>query len=187
MGRIKLCTVLLVVGISVLGAQDRDIRKHPGFIDLSNIKIPGYSSETTDISLGPALLALAGNMDNGDKELADALKNLFSIQVKSFNFREGDAGWIRSIVKKLDKKVKNENWQSLVNVKSGDEIANISLKFEDGKMAGLFIMSLDDEEVTFVNMVGTINLSDIGKITSEFSESSSALDSLQELSKKEEK
>jgi hypothetical protein len=176
--------IMLIFGAAAVTAQEQDISKHPGFIDLSEIKIPGYSAKITDISLGPALLKVAADLEEGGgEELGKTLESLKSIQVKGFEYRKEDAERIRDLVKKFDKKIKSENWESLINIRSGEDIVNISLKYDKGKMAGLFLMAIDSGEVQFVNMVGSLSLAEIMKVTSQLSEESGALDSLKALSK----
>ncbi len=174
----KMMFLILMMGVIPLFSQDIDISKLPGYIDLSEIKVPGQSDDVTEISLGPALLNLASQFENGDKELSEALRGLVSIQVKNFVIDENESKKIIPIIKKYEMKMKKENWQNLVSVKKAEDIANISVKTMDGKVQGLFIMTFEpNHEVNFVNIVGDIDFDHIAKIASEFNDSP-AMDSL---------
>ena len=166
---------------STLLAQEIDIKKQPGYVDLSKIKIPGKAGKVTEISLGPALLKLAaGISENSDKKLSKTLSGIFSIQVKSFEVDSVEAKKIRPIIAEIEKKLERERWEELVRVKEEDELTIISIKHDKGKVVGLMVMSLQPgDEASFVNIVGNIDLKNIGKIGMGLNES--ALDSLQKV------
>ena len=164
---------------STLWAQEIGIKKQPGYVDLSKIEIPGNAGKVTEISLGPALLRLAaGISENSDKTLSKSLSGIFSIQVKSFEVDSKEAKKIRPIMAEIEKKLNRENWESLVRVKEEDELTIISIKHEKNKVVGLLVMSLKPgDEASFVNIVGNIDLKNIGKLGMGLN--NSALDSLQ--------
>jgi hypothetical protein len=165
-------------------AQDSELSRHPGFIDLSEIEVPDDDRKVTEISLGAPLLKLALSVnDNGDEDLDEAISGLFSIQVKSFEIHEDETKKYRSIIDKIEKKLQKENWQSLVRVKEGDEASHISIKHDKNKAVGLLIMTIDPEdEGTFVNIVGGINLKHLNNLNLGIDE-----DTLEELEKEIEK
>lgn len=171
--------LLILVFSSGVQAQDVDLKKHPGYIDLDDIEIPEGAVDITDIDLGPALLALARlGRAEADKDLEEGLAGILSIRVKSFEIGRGEVREIRPIMERIEKKLRDEKWVSLVRIKSRDEMSNISMKFENDKVVGFLLMSLDsDDEVSFVNIFGSnidINsIKDIGMGVSD-----SALDSL---------
>ncbi len=171
----------------VLKAQDPDIKKMPGFVNLEEIQIPGNAGEVTEISLGPPLLRIARTTGaNGDKHLSKTLEGLFSIQVKSFDVDSFQAVQVRPIMDKIEKQLAKEKWERLVRVKKAHEMTNVSIKYDKGKAVGLMIMSLNPgNEASFVNIVGNINLSELGEL-SDFGVHVSPLDSLEELSDEDE-
>ena len=170
----------------VLKAQDPDIKKMPGFVNLEEIQIPGNAGEVTEISLGPPLLRIARTAHNGDKHLSETLEGLFSIQVKSFDVDSFQAVQVRPIMDKIEKQLAKEKWERLVRVKKANEMTNVSIKYDKGKAVGLMIMSLDPgSEASFVNIVGNIDLSKLGEL-SDFGVDASPLDSLEGLSNEDE-
>ena len=178
--RLFVASLLLLVFCVGVQAQDIDLEKHPGYVNLEEIKIPEKSGKITDISLGPALLKIAQwARDDEDENLKKGLSGIFSIRVKSFEIGYDEAKKIRPIMDKIEEKLIREKWERLVRVKEEDELTNISIKFDDkGKAVGFLLMSLDPgNEVSFVNIIGgDISLKNIRNIGMGLSDS--ALDSL---------
>jgi len=139
-------------------AQKYDIKKHPGYVDLDKIRIPDTVEESTDLDLGPLLLGLMSLGGDEDEELSEGLAGILSIRVKSYEIgweEDVDMDDIMRDVKRLDKKLKNDEWVPIIRSKSRDSMTNVSMKMDNGKMVGFFLMSVDpDDGVTFMNIVG---------------------------------
>lgn len=176
--RILVSLALLCVFSAVVFAQDTDVKKRPGYIDLSEIEIPVDADEVTEISLGPPLLNIARSIhSNGDEELNETLEGIFSIQVKSFIVNEEQAKKMRPIIKKIENKIYSDNWIRLVQVKSKDELTIVAMKYDKKMVCGLFVMSIKPgDESTFVNIVGNVDFNKLGDLN--LGNYSSALDSL---------
>ncbi len=156
--------VLILILFTHIQAQDIDLKKQPGYIDLTQIQIPQYAGKITNITLGPSLLSIAKQNVNGDEELSKMLSGIFSIQVKSFEIDSMIEHEIRPKIKEIEDKLNKEDWQNLIQVIDNDEYTNVSLKYDKEKLVGLLVMSLEDDEVSFVNIVGTINLEQLGNL-----------------------
>ena len=163
-----------ILMISLLAQAQSNVSKHPGYIDLSSIKIPADVEDVVEVNLGPALLGMIGG---GDSELED----LMSINVKTFDITESDMDELKSEMQRIEKKLEKENWVNLVRVKSRDEVVNVSMKFEEGskKSMGLLVMSLEPGvEAAFVNIVGSIPLDKLEDFDIDMDDA--ALDSLKD-------
>jgi len=170
-----ICILLLLAFVAVpLSAQERSIKSHPGYIDLDDIRIPHDAEDVTEIDLGQGLLSLM-NLFGGDEddEEIDELTKLFSIKVKTFSlYEDGDIRRMRKTMEKKEKELGKKNWEMLVRTKNRDEISVISIKTEKRKTVGLFIMSLDvSGSVSFVNIVGGLNLATVAQLGVELSDS----------------
>jgi len=177
-------TMLIVCAAGTLSAKNTNIEKHPGYVNLEDIEIPSNAEDVTDINIGPGLLGMfAGMAEEEDKELGDVIEDFMSIRVKSFEIDSSMTESIRATMDKIEKKLKKEKWQSLVRVKSSDELTNVSIKYDKkNRMQGLMVMTIeDDDEVTFVNLVGHVNLAKLGQLGVDLN--GAALDSLKELQK----
>ncbi len=178
---------LVVAGILAAAvAQDEDLKKYPGYVDLSDIVIAKDAGEVTEVFLGPAVLKLAAKMEgNGDEDLSDALEGMKGIQVKSFSIDETAAEELRPIMDGIEENLRKQGWERLVLVKSEDERVVVSVKPEGDNLVGLLVMALEPgSEAAFVNVIGTINLETIGNLGVDLDES--VLDSLKEHMEKDE-
>ncbi len=149
-------------------AQDMDVKKLPGYIDLEQIPIPNNAGRVTNITLGPPLLQIATRTMNGDDELTETLSGIFSIRVKTFEIDREMTQEIRPKLAAIEEQLNKEDWQKMVEVKDRDDYTIISMKYDKGQAAGLLIMSLNDDEASFINIVGKIDIDKIGRLGSEF-------------------
>ncbi len=176
-GRVVCLTILLATAVVAYAADD-DLKKHPGYVDIEKFKIPDYAEEITEVDLGPELLqSLVSAEIEGQEDLTALLRGLTSIRVRSFDVKPEDAERIRSDMEKFEKDLQKDQWTRIIRSKEADELTNISIKFKDGNMLGLIVMTVEPDEVAFVNIVGSINLGQMlaGLGGMDFS----ALDSLQ--------
>ncbi|MCD6117658.1 DUF4252 domain-containing protein [bacterium] len=156
MKRTVFLTGLLSVIFIVTGlfAQDTDITRLPGYINLEKIKIPKSASEITDISIGPGLLKLLSGTSS-DSSMKKGISGIMSIRVKSFEIDDSEAGKLLKQLQEIIRKVEKDKWESIVKVKSKDEFTNISVKMNSGKPVGLLILSYEaGDKVTLVNVCG---------------------------------
>lgn len=141
-------------------AKDKNIKRHPGYIDLERIEIPAGAREVQDIDLTPALMqAAAGAEADGGGAMSKLLSRLAAIRVKSFSADKAHTERIRGHIERLDKRMRAENWQRLVYVKDGDETVSVNVKPGTDGFAGLLIIAFEPgDQATFVNIVGDLNL-----------------------------
>ena len=160
-----LLILVSLIFTTAAAAQDIDITKLPGYIDLDDIKIPEKAGRVTEIDLGPGLLSLLSAFSDDedmDDDLKDNLPGLLSIRLKSFDIELEELSRFRSLITKYEKKLEKNKWQRLVRTRNEDDMSIISIKVEGKKTVGLFIMSLEaGESITFANMVGHVNLNQL--------------------------
>lgn len=181
---------LTAVGIILVGctwdvqAGDARIEDHPGYIDLEGIEMPDVCESVTDISLGPNLLRLVSKSKDGDGE--DGSENLLLIRVKSFESDSFDVAKLEPVIERIEEKLKKEKWERIVHVVEGDERTTVSIKYDDERILGLLVMAIEpDNEITFVNIVGSFDFEDLGNFNLDLNDfdidlGESALDSLHE-------
>jgi len=147
-----LTVVSLSLSVTIVSAADDN---PPGWIDLDRIMVPPEAAEVTEINLDPAMLGLV-NLD-GDESTND----IFSIRVKSFSIDSLDFEMHKRELEQIDSQLDGGNWNQVIKVVDPDEFTIISFCVVDENPAGMLILSLDREEVTLINMLGTIDLSNL--------------------------
>jgi hypothetical protein len=172
--------LLFLVPFVAAEAQETDLKQYSGYVNLEEIKIPEKAGEVTEITLGPALLKLAAKTsEEGDENLTKALGGILGIQVKTFEIDSAEAESIQPIMDKIEANLNRDGWERLIQVKGKNERTVVSIKYDNDKTAGLFIMSVEPgDEASFVNIVGSIDLNTIGNLGIDLDDST--LDSLKD-------
>lgn len=137
-------------------AQEFDLEKHPGYIDLEKIKIPDKAGRITDISLGPAFVKFVKWASGEDaEEDSRHFSGIISVRIKAFEVDDEDTHTIRNIMSELSKTMESKEWENMVLVKNEDERFEVRVKFDEKRAIGLFMMAHEPgDEAAFVNIVG---------------------------------
>jgi len=169
--------LMLLAPLSAVCADDDDIKNHPGYIDLDDIKVPQTSQSMTMIDLGPEILGLFTKSDREDGD--EKSSSIISIHVRSYESDSIDVEELQPVIERIQKKLKKEDWKQLIYSKEGDEQTTVSIKYGGDRILGLFVMAIDPaDEVTFVNVIGDFKLSDLDDFDIDLDEDT--LDSLRQ-------
>ena len=153
MKRVIPMVVALLICVTVQ-AQEIEIEKLAGYVDLEAIEIPVDAKSVTDITLGPALLRIAESFCSDEDEEIESF-GISSVRVKAFDLYRADVGKVRRAMEKIADELKTDDWESLVTVTSEEEFVRIAIKFNENKPVGLMILAFDeDEDAAFVNVAG---------------------------------
>ena len=171
MKMLKYCFILTLTLIPLcLFGQDDELEKTPGFVDLDQVFDFRTDSATTEIEIKNPLLSLVAEASEAeDPELAKLLSFLKFIKVYSFPTTPEQFDSIKERIDGADKKMVDRKWERFVRVRQKGELTNIYMKLVGKKVVGLTILAVDKEETVFVNIVGTIDMSSIGKLGQKFS------------------
>ena len=145
-------------------------KKNPGYVDLSGIDKFKDSEETVEVFITKPLLSLvASATSEEDPALFNLLKNLALIRVDQFALKETDTKKVQDVISNLSQKLETDKWSRVVRVKESKERVEIFIKETNGKVAGILIMSVDDnKKAVFVNIVGNIDMQQLGKLSKKF-------------------
>ncbi|MBC8183658.1 DUF4252 domain-containing protein [candidate division KSB1 bacterium] len=163
--------LLFVLVLPFSASAQENYSKYQGYVDLSDIEEFKDSDETVEIFITKPLLSLvaAATSSGEDPSFSNLLKNLALIRVETFNVKEKETTKVKKIIQKVSKKLTKEKWSRIVRVKEKDERVEIFIKPDGEKIAGLLIMSLKpDKEAVFVNIVGNIDMEQLGKLSRKF-------------------
>jgi hypothetical protein len=159
-------TILLVPVVSAAGQNPR--LKMP---DLSNLA--ARSSNTVDISLDGALLALASKFldgrDKDERNVKELLAAVKGIYVKTFEF-DRDGSYSPSDLEAVRQQLAAPGWSRLIGIGSrrDQEQVDVYMWMDGDKPGGLAILATEPRELTIVNIVGTIDLEKLRALEGQF-------------------
>ena len=136
-------------------------------------KLSAKAKETVEVNMEGPMLRWAAKFLNAEdpeeKQAARLVANLKGIYVRSFEFsKEGE--YSAADVESLRAQVRGPAWTRVVGVRSetdGDNV-DVFFKLEDNKMAGIVVISAEPTELTFVNIVGPLDVDQLAELGGEF-------------------
>lgn len=141
----------------------------PGFVDLEFINIPDDADEIQDIDLGPVLKDVVRDAKaNDDLEIAELLSMVTNLRMRAYSLDKYTTDEAREYKDVVAKRLKADDWNTLMKFKDGDELVTISTKYHDDNMVGLTVVVFEpEEEVLFINVVGDLDLGKLMRLASE--------------------
>jgi uncharacterized protein DUF4252 len=136
-------------------------------------KLSAKAKETVEVNMEGPMLRWAAKFlnaeDPDEKQAAKIVANLKGIYVRSFEFsKEGE--YSAADVESLRSQVRTPGWTRVVGVRSetnGDNV-DVFFKLEEDKMAGIVVISAEPKELTFVSIVGPIDVDQLADLGGEF-------------------
>ena len=164
----KIIFVLCFIPILLFGQDDYE--KLPGYVDLSELEGLKDADETVEVFITKPLLSMVASMSSSeDSSLSNLLGNLALIRVEKFSLSEKKMEKVKNFIDRVSKKLNKEKWSRIVRVKEANERVEIFLKNQGKHVAGLLIMALEEnKEAVFINIVGRINMEQLGKLSKKF-------------------
>lgn len=165
-------TALAILASPAMSDNDRKLKKHPGYVDFSAAEM--FEDEAkVEVYLREPLLKLASKfMKEEDPELYGILSKLMLVRVQVFDINRAQVTKAQEITDKTSKDLDSKGWERIVRVREEDEHVDVYLRPSDDfeKVLGIAVMvvSADDDEAVFVNIVGEINPEDIGRLGEHF-------------------
>ncbi len=153
---------LLTLPVSAL-AQGPELR----IPDLSHLK--SKAVETVDVSIGPMLLNFASRLmpedDADSRQAKELLTRIDRITVRSYEFSDDNA-YSKADVESVLKQLAGPQWTPIVQVhKQGDrEDTDIYVCIENDRATGFAVIAREARELTIVNVVGSIELQQLGQL-----------------------
>jgi hypothetical protein len=152
----------------------------PAFARAQDVKIPvdveklsAKAKESVEVSMDGPMLRWASKFlsadDPEEAECAKLVANLQGIYVRSFEFDREDA-YAAADVEALRAQVHSPGWNRVVGVRSlahGDNV-DVFFRLENDKMAGIVIIDAEPKELTFVNIVGPIEVDQLAALGGQF-------------------
>jgi hypothetical protein len=129
------------------------------------------ASESVDITLDASTLQLAGRFLSAEKsddpKLKETVGKLKGIQVRTFQFSSLGA-YSQSDLQPVREQLKSPGWMRILAAQEKDEGAEIYLRTEQGKPAGIAILAWEPKELAVVHLDGPVSLEDLAGLGGKF-------------------
>jgi len=163
----KIAGLLGLLALTV-GVRAQDIKIPPDVEKLS-----AKAKETVEVTMDGPMLRWASKFlsseDPEEKKCAQLVANLRGIYVRSFEF-DDEGAYTPAAVEALRSQLRGPGWSRVVGVRSehdGDNV-DVFFKLENDKMAGIVIIAAEPKELTFVNIVGPLEVDQLADLGGEF-------------------
>ena len=148
-------------------AQEDALKDFPGYVDFGELS-GVFGEPTVQISVGESLLGLVSSLSaSEDPEAAELFRRLNGVRVNVFE-TESMADGAVDLVKDVSANLSSRGWESVVTVNSEDEQVRIFMKINKDRVEGITVMAVEETEAVFVNVIGSINPEELGKVMENF-------------------
>lgn len=166
------CFGVAVFSAPPLAAQPL-IEDQPGYVAFDVLSELVDVEPHIEILLKGSLLRLAAEASRAeDEELAELLLGLKAIRVEGYRLgysRRELAEKLRSAARSISKDLRNRGWYRVARVREEENEVYLYVKENGDEIDGLTAMVInEDGEAVFVNIVGQIDPSQIGRIGRKF-------------------
>jgi hypothetical protein len=171
MKKINLLTMLFFMAAGSAFAQQGDLKKEPGFFEFSQLSSLRSGEMISEVYLEEPLLKMVAGMTGESEEgVGNIIAALKLVKVQEFMVDEKEIERVEKTIESMDAELQNLKWQRIIKSRNKGNFTNVYVKpSSDRGYAGLVITSLDGKgKVSFVNIVGNIDLESIGKLSKQF-------------------
>jgi hypothetical protein len=130
------------------------------------------ASETVDVNMDENLMRMAASFlsskDPDEAKAKDLVNGLKGIYVKNFEF-ETEGQYTDADLESIRTQLRNPAWTRLVNVNSKKEGGvELYLMQAGGQVTALALLALEPTEITFVNIIGPVDLEKLTELGGHF-------------------
>ena len=148
-------------------AQEDELKDLEGFIDFGDLSAT-YGEPKISINIGGSLLQFVGMMsEEGNPETSEIMSQLKGVRVFGYPISD-DPGVAREKFSEVKNTLKSKGWEPVVQVNEEDEQVLIYMKMDGASMDGMTVMTVDEEEVMFINIIGKLDPKQLGKVMDGF-------------------
>jgi hypothetical protein len=148
-------------------AQEDALKDYPGYVDFGELSAV-FGDPTVQFSVGASLLGLVSSLSaSEDPEAAELFKRLNGVRVNVFETDSMADGAV-DLIKEVSSRLSNLGWEAVVTVNSNDEQVRVFMMIDDSQVEGITVMAVEDTEAVFVNVIGSINPEELGRVMENF-------------------
>jgi hypothetical protein len=152
---------LLLTALIAAGSSSNVLAQD--FFDFGTI--PGVPAEpSVEIDLNSAMLAFVSQAaEASGTDAAGALDGLKNVRVRVYE-ELTDANAVAAFVDESSRALDRAGWQRAVYVADDEDKVRMYVKTQGQNVSGMTLMVVDDEEAVFVNIDGTIDPAQLGRL-----------------------
>jgi hypothetical protein len=159
-----LIAALLVVGALCPAHADETVANHPGFFPIEDLQLFSDEDLTIDVNLRGPILRMVAAAERDDDDFARLVSSLQRIRVIVADVAASREAEMRSACQQLAERLAGSGWERIVKVRDRDDHLSVFVREQDAKMQGLTLCVLDGGEAIIANIVGTIDLAELGRL-----------------------
>ena len=164
--KILTACVAVLLALPVM-AQEDALKAYPGYVDFGELSAI-FGEPSVQISVGESLLGLVGSLSSSeDPEAAELFKRLNGVRVNVFE-TDGMAEGAVDLIRDVSSRLNDLGWESVVTVNSEDEQVRIFMMINDSQVEGITVMAVEETEAVFVNVIGSIDPEELGRVMDNF-------------------
>jgi uncharacterized protein DUF4252 len=163
----KLFLIFALASVA-LWAEPQDIM-FPASLD----KLADKADEVVNVTLDGSMLSFASafmsDSDPEEKAAKEVVKGLGGIYIRAYTFSE-EGQYSMDDIKEIQSQMTMPTWVPIVSVQSkkNRENAQVFFKKDGDKISGITIIAAEPTELAIVHIVGSINPSDVAKLSGQF-------------------
>jgi hypothetical protein len=163
---------LIALAILGLSACSRGSNPELDFRSLESLR--SQATHTVDVNLGPFQMAIASWMLDGNDPDTEVIRNTLkackSVHIRSYEFGP-DFEYPRAEIDALQSQLSGRGWSPLATVRdrNGKKNVDVYIALEHEKITGLVVLVSGPRDLTIVNVVGSLDASQIDELRTHFS------------------
>ncbi len=140
-------------------------------LDPAVSRLAEKAASKVEVNLDASMLHLASAfLSDSDKDQAAAKKiiaGLKGVYVRVFEF-DGAGKYSQSDLDPIRSQLRGPGWQQIVSATEKDGTTGVWIRQDDSTASGLVVIAAEADEVTVVNLVGTIRPEDLAALGGQF-------------------
>ena len=146
-----------------VNAQTAQLQSLPGYMDFADLDAI-YGEPTVMVNIGGQLLKLLSAASAAeDPQTAAMIRDLDGVRINVYP-TEGNLAPALEKLEEARAVLEAEQWEPVVQVQKTDEQVQIFMKTSAETVEGLTVMAVNGEEAVFINILGIIDPTQVGKV-----------------------
>ncbi len=157
-------SVLLLMLYAPPGAAEQQLKDHPGFFAIDDMKVFASEDITVDINLFGAMLRMIAAVDKDNSDFGELVSGLKRIRVRIGSLHSGNEAKVRAGIAKAITELAAQGWEMIVRTREDGEEVSLFVRESDDEIEGLTLFLINGDQAVLINIVGAIDPELIGEL-----------------------